>query len=177
MERVVGELEVEQRRLALLALAGGWKHVVGVPGGLGHRDQGLGPLDCDYNAAGTAVATGDRACDASPGYDGPTGVGTPMNLTVFAKTGPAVTVSGPATIAHGSSGTWMATVTDPFPGGHPATYTFNWGDGTANTVVTSTALTSSQSHTYTAAGSKTITVTVNDNYNQSGSKTFPVTVS
>lgn len=138
---------------------------------------GFGVLDCDYRATGSSPAAGDRACDALPGYDGPTGVGTPTNLTAFAKTGPKVTISGPSTVAHGTLGTWTATVTDPFPGGQPTTYTFNWGDGTPNTVVSSTALTSSQSHTYAAAGSDAITVTVKDNYTLSGSNTFPVTVS
>lgn len=141
------------------------------------NNRGVGPLDCDYNAAGTAVAAGDRACDALAGYDGPTGVGTPKGLGVFAKTGPAVTVTGPTKIVHRTAGTWKATVTDPFPGGHPTTYTFNWGDGTANTVVSSTAFTSSQSHTYAAAAARTITVTAKDNYSQTGSKTFAVTVS
>jgi subtilase family serine protease len=37
------------------------------------NDLGFGPLDCDYTADGTAVNVGDRACDALPGYDGPTG--------------------------------------------------------------------------------------------------------
>ena len=141
------------------------------------NNLGLGPLDCDYNTAGTAIAAGDRACDALAGYDGPTGLGTPKGLGVFAKTGPAVTISGPTSIAHGTLGTWKAAVTDPFPGGHPTTYTFNWGDGSANTVVSSTAFSSSQTHTYAAAATRTITVTVKDNYNQTGTKTYPVTVS
>ena len=44
--------------------------------------KGAGDLDCDYTAAGK-VSAGDRACDALPGYDGPTGVGTPNGLGAF----------------------------------------------------------------------------------------------
>jgi subtilase family serine protease len=136
---------------------------------------GFGVVDCAWNASG-AVAAGDRACDALAGYDGPTGVGTPKGLTTFTKTQPTVTITGPSSIAHGTSGTWKATVTDPFPGGHPVSYTFSWGDGTANTVVSSTATSLSASHTYAAAASRTITVTVKDNYSVIGSRTFPVKV-
>jgi PKD repeat protein len=45
-------------------------------------------------------------------------------------------------------------------GGAIASYTFNWGDGTANT--TTTAPTATAQHTYSAAGSRTITLTVSD---------------
>lgn len=44
--------------------------------------EGAGVLDCDYTATGT-LAVGDRACDALPGYNGPTGVGAPRGLGAF----------------------------------------------------------------------------------------------
>jgi subtilase family serine protease len=43
----------------------------------------LGQRDCDFNTAGTSPAPGELACDAAPGYDGPTGVGTPDGLAAF----------------------------------------------------------------------------------------------
>ena len=46
--------------------------------------KGAGDLDCDFTAAGV-LNVGDRACDALPGYDGPTGVGTPKGLGAFKK--------------------------------------------------------------------------------------------
>lgn len=135
---------------------------------------GAGVLDCDYPATGSTPSVGDRACDALAGFDGPTGVGTPNSLTAFAKTGPKATVSGPTAIAHGTSGTWTATTTDPFPGGAVTSYSWNWGDGTAATVTT----TGSASHTYATGGaSHTITLTVTDNYSQKGTATHVVTVS
>jgi subtilase family serine protease len=141
------------------------------------NNLGHGPLDCDYNAAGTAVAVGDRACDALPGYDGPTGLGTPIGLGAFASTAPAATISGPAEVSPGTAATFSAAVTDPFPGGTPATYTWNWGDGTASTVKTSTAFSDSESHTYTTGGvNRTITLSVKDNYGVTGTKTYVVSV-
>lgn len=49
----------------------------GNPNTLGH-----GIVDCDYTAEGVREPVG--ACDALPGYDGPSGVGTPNGLTAFA---------------------------------------------------------------------------------------------
>lgn len=141
------------------------------------NDLGFGPLDCDYTADGAAVNVGDRACDALPGYDGPSGVGTPNGLSAFASAGPAVTISGPAKIAHATVGTWTASVTDPFPSGHPVSYTFSWGDGTPNTLVSSTASSSSEIHTYATAGAWTLSVSVTDNYGQTRTKTYAVTAS
>jgi hypothetical protein len=134
---------------------------------------GSGVLDCDYPATGTTPSVGDRACDAVVGYDGPTGVGTPKGLGAFAKTGPKATISGPSSVVHGTSNTWSATTTDPFPGGHVVTYSWNWGDGTTPTVTT----TGSTTHTYATGGvTRTITLTVKDNYNQTGSTTKAVSV-
>jgi subtilase family serine protease len=141
------------------------------------NNLGDGPLDCDYNNAGTAVAAGNGACDAGPGYDGPTGVGTPNSLAAFAASAPAVTVSGPALASPGTAATFNASVVDPFPGGTPSTYTWNWGDGTANTVVSSSSFTNSTSHTFaTGAVNRTVTLTVKDSYGINGSKTFVTSV-
>ncbi len=133
---------------------------------------GYGTVDCDYASGGT-VATGDRACDALTGYDGPTGVGTPNGITMFTMTGPSATISGPTTVTHGTSGTWNATTKDPFPGGAVSRYSWNWGDGTTTVTTTGAA-----SHTYTTGGiTRTITLTITDNYGVTGSKTYPVKVS
>jgi hypothetical protein len=46
---------------------------------------GEGWLDCDYPSTGSTPSTGDRDCDALPGWNGPTGVGTPNGLNAFKK--------------------------------------------------------------------------------------------
>jgi subtilase family serine protease len=143
----------------------------GVPAGIPNV-QGWGVVDCAWSASGVPAA-GDLACDAAPGFNGPTGMGTPNGITAFQKTGPSATISGPKSIAHGTSGTWKATATDPFPGGSVKSYKWNWGDGSSPTTTT----TNSASHTYTSAASRTITVTMTDNYGQTGTATYPVTVS
>jgi hypothetical protein len=134
---------------------------------------GYGVVDCDYPATGTTPSAGVRACDALPGYDGPSGVGTPKGLGAFTKTGPTAIISGPPSVTHGTTNTWTATTTDPFPGGAVTSYTWNWGDGTTPTVTS----TGSASHSYATGGvSRTITLTVKDNYGISGTATRSVTV-
>lgn len=131
---------------------------------------GYGVVDCAYTAGG-AVAVGDRACDALAGYDGPTGVGSPNGLTMFTRTGPSATISGPATVTHGTSQTWHAATTDPFPGGPVTKYTWNWGDGSSSTSA------GSAWHTYATGGvTRTITLTVTDSYGMTGSATYKVKV-
>ena len=134
---------------------------------------GGGILDCDYPVSGSAPSVGDRACEAMPGYNGPTGVGTPNGLGAFALTGPSATIDGAASAVHGSAVTWTASTADPFPGGKVKSYSWNWGDGT--TVVTTTP---SASHDYTTAGkSETITLTVTDNFGEKGTAKHVVAVS
>jgi hypothetical protein len=132
---------------------------------------GYGLVDCDYTADGSAAA-GDRACDALPGYDGPTGVGTPNGDTMFTKTGPSAAIAGPASVLRGTSERWKAATADPFPGGTIVRYVWNWGDGT-----TSATKTDSATHTYRTHGvTRTITVTVIDSYGSTGSATRKVEV-
>jgi hypothetical protein len=133
---------------------------------------GSGILDCDYPATGSTPSAGDGACDALAGYDGPSGVGTPNGLGAFAQTGPTAKISGPASVASGTTNTWTAKVTDPFPGGKVKKYSWNWGDGTAATATTK----GSASHDYAAGGAYTITLTVTDSYGQTGTATYAVTV-
>lgn len=135
------------------------------------NSSGNGILDCAYTAGG-AVAVADRACDALTGYDGPTGVGSPDGLTMFTRTGPSATITGPATVTHGTSQTWHATTADPFPGGAVTSYSWNWGDGSSSTTSTGSA-----AHTYATGGvTRTITLTVTDNYGMTGTATFSVHV-
>lgn len=132
-----------------------------------------GILDCDYPATGNTPAAGDRACDALTGYDGPSGLGTPNGLKPFAQVLAAATIAGPSTITHGAIGTWMATITDPFPGGHTTKYVWHWGDGTSTTTSAGRA-----THSYLAAAAKrTITLTATDNFGQAATTTFAVQVS
>jgi len=133
--------------------------------------QGDGIVDCDYTASGT-LATGTLACDAAPGFNGPSGVGTPNGLGAFVRVSPAITIKGPTSVVKGDTNTWTATVTDPSPGGKVTSFSWKWGDGTA----AATTTTGSATHAYAAAGTFTITLTVTDNYGVTSTKTYSVTV-
>jgi PKD domain len=148
------------------AQCGNWNHQT-------FNGTRLGVLDCDYPATGSTPSAGDLACDASAGYDGPTGAGTPNGLGAFAKTGPAAMISGPQSIKHGTAHSWTVSSRDPFPGGTVTSYTWSWGDGTAR-AVTATAR---ASHTYAAPGSYTITLKVKDNYGATGTATYKLIAS
>ena len=128
-------------------------------------------VDCAYAANGS-LAPGNRACTAAAGYDGPTGVGTPNGLSMFQKTGPAGSVTGPASVAASQSGVWRTAASDPFPGGAISTYSWEWGDGTANTVTAS----ATAGHSYRAGGTYSIRVTMTDNYGMTGVATYTVKV-
>jgi hypothetical protein len=135
---------------------------------------GYGILDCAYDASGVATP-GVGACDAAAGFDGPSGIGTPASMTLFAVPKlSASSLAGPTTAVHGSAGgPWSITATDPVPGG-TVTCTWSWGDGTANSTGCGTSL----GHTYATAGPKTVTVTTRDQYGLVGTtKTKTVTVS
>jgi len=145
-------------------------------GGTNPNLLGFGVVDCAWSSSGAAQPD-TRACDAAPGYDGPSGVGAPNGMTMFTKTGPNFTISGAATATQNVSQSWSAaSISDPFPGGSVSTSTgcsWAWGDGShsLNTTCTPTA------HTYTSTGTKTITLTVTDSYGITTAKTLMVTVS
>jgi subtilase family serine protease len=133
---------------------------------------GGGIRDCAYTANGTPSA-GVRACTALPGYDGPTGLGTPNGLGAFALALPTARLAGPGTVRHGTARTWTAHATDPFPGGAVVSYTWRWGDGT-RTVTSKPKAT----HRYrTHKGGRSIRLTVRDNYQASRTVTRHVRVS
>jgi len=146
------------------ALCGNWNQEQ-------YNSASLGVIDCDFPATGSTPSAGDLACDAGVGYDGPTGVGTPNGLTAFSPTGPSGTISGPKSVTHGTTNTWKVAAKDPFPGGSVKSYTWSWGDGSANTVTT----TDSVIHDYTKTGTHSMKVTMVDSYKLSGSATYSVT--
>jgi hypothetical protein len=132
---------------------------------------GFGVVDCDYPASGSIASAGDRACDALPGYDGATGWGTPKGLLEFRPVNFGV-ISRPASVTHGVAATFGASKSvDPYPGGSIATYTWNWGDGTAPSSGVSSA------HTYASAGTYTLTLVITDSYGARSVNSVSVVVS
>lgn len=117
-------------------------------------------LDCE----------GTTACNAAPGYDGPSGVGTPNSLAAFQPEAPSAALSGPTVAGLGSAVTFSgAGSTDPVPGAHIVGYFWNWGDGSGSAGVTAV-------HAYGAPGVYTVTLTVADSFGLTAAASQAVTV-
>ena len=135
-------------------------------------EGGNGFCDDDGQACGANAyfglsvdCEGTTACNAAPGFDGPSGVGTPNSLALFKPLSPTAVISPPPKIFSGIAATFSAaSSSDPYPGASP-TYTWSWGDGTpSGNGVTPT-------HTYATPGQYEVTLTVSDAY---GFKSAPV---
>jgi PKD domain-containing protein len=122
---------------------------------------GIGYVDCGFAASPDNISAilGQRnQCNAAPGFDGVSGVGTPNGVFVFSKITPKGVITGPSTAIHGHSASWSSSSsTDPFPGATISSHHWNWGDGTSSSGTTA-------SHTYAHAGTFTITLTLTDSY-------------
>jgi subtilase family serine protease len=138
---------------------------------------GFGMLDCQWGSSGVAVLANKYQCNAEPGYDGVSGVGTPMGLTPFQPISPSAVIQDPGAVTVGVSHNFSASGSSaPFPGDSITQYKWDWGDGTTTTTAAVTA-----SHTYASAGTKTVTLTVTDsdsslNGGRTGSEAIQVTV-
>jgi subtilase family serine protease len=117
-------------------------------------------LDCSFPAAGNPATAPPPSsqCNAVTGYDGPSGLGTPNGLGVFAQTNPSVTLTHTALFRLRSSLTFTATVKEAVAGTKPVSFAWNWGDGHTTTTTSATT-----HHTYTVAGAHTVTLTETDN--------------
>ncbi|MCW2498224.1 PKD domain-containing protein [Jatrophihabitans sp.] len=131
---------------------------------------GLGDLDCAWKHLSATLASGTAQCDAAPGYDGPSGVGTPIGLTTFAALAPKAVITVPSGLTHGVAATFSGTAsTDPYPDGSISSYTWNFGDG-------GKATGASPSHTFAASGTYTVKLVVIDNFNVTKTVTKSVVV-
>jgi hypothetical protein len=128
--------------------------------------------DCDYTSTGTP-ATGDAACDATPGFDGPSGLGTPTGLGDFMPNHVRVGINGNGAVNPHETYEWSIPTGDPFPGGRVIRYVINWGDGAPSTVSSGPVV----AHAYATAGHRTMTVQVSDTYGQTGTASKAISVS
>jgi subtilase family serine protease len=138
---------------------------------------GAGLIDCQWGASGVAVLANKYQCNAEPGYDGVSGVGTPIGVTAFQAIAPSAVIQNPGTLTVGVSQNFSASGSSaPFPGDSITQYKWDWGDGQTTTTAGVTA-----SHTYTSSGTKTVTLTVTDsdsaaNGGRTGSSAIQITV-
>jgi PKD repeat protein len=107
----------------------------------------------------TIDCEGATACNAAPGFDGPTGVGTPNGLQAFTPLLPSAVLTLPATLTADVPAVFQsAASSDPYPGATITHWSWNWGDGSLESHEADPA------HTYLAAGSYTVSLTVSDSY-------------
>jgi PKD repeat protein len=128
-------------------------------------------IDCDYSntAQPGTPSTGLGQCDAASGYDGPSGVGTPIGLNAL-KPAPFAVITVPGFLPVGTSALFSGGLSkDPYPNGAVTGYTWIWGDGTKN----STGL--AATHTY-AAGTWTITLREVERWGAMSTTTAKVTL-
>jgi hypothetical protein len=125
-------------------------------GGTTHNPNALGPgeVDCSFprdNSDPPVAPPFDRECNAAAGFDGPSGLGTPKGLGLFAPTNPRVSVTKPAHARTGHPALFHAHVTEHISDLHPTDYFWVWGDG-KNSAVSSHTTSLAEHHTYAHGG-------------------------
>jgi PKD domain len=121
-----------------------------------NTELGWGRVDCE----------GTSECDAVAGFDGPSGVGTPVGLGLFERESPVGAIASPASLAAGSPASFgVRGFSDPYPGGSLAGASWSWGDGSSSSGITAT-------HVYAAPGAYVVTLSATDAY---GVQSTPVT--
>jgi hypothetical protein len=133
----------------------------GNPNNLAYSDSSwLGLLDCGYARDGTehTVAAATQ-CNATTGYDGPSGVGSPRWPAALSA-GPSVSMTAPSLIRLNTAAAFSATgFSDLIPGYRVASYRWHWGDGK------STSTTSPKvSHWYRGKGTYTVRLAAVDDH-------------
>lgn len=130
-----------------------------------------GLLDCAFGSTHSDFTPSGGQCEAGPGYDGPSGVGTPNSLTLFRSMLPHTTMVVPALKLKVSEQFQATAFSDPVAGTSALAYHWNWGDG--STTTTSSA---AVNHAYGKAGSYLVTLGTEDNLHRIGTVGRTVTV-
>jgi hypothetical protein len=122
---------------------------------------GFGQLDCAFAPTGTTVMAATGACDATKGYDGPSGVGTPDGLAAFTPVSLGVTIK--AERKSRTKYSFSAKVSDPTRGGTKTLhYLWQWKDGSPESEARQ------PTHKFHGTGKHRIKLVMFDSYNQTG---------
>lgn len=136
---------------------------------------GAGVIDCSFshnpNNNKNATST-SRECNSFPGYDGPSGLGTPNSLRLFTATNPTVKVTAPATVKVHQLAHFRAQPHEIVPNTHVTGFQWTWGDGSRTGTLTSNTV----AHRYPQRGTFHVVLRVTDSRFQVTIKRFKVTV-
>jgi hypothetical protein len=142
------------------------------PNGLTSGGAALGKADCAFTLSGKPV-TNHSECDAGVGYDGPSGLGTPKGLDVFAPLSVHIGFKVAAITRVKLDLPFTAkAMNDPFPGGVAVHYRWIWGDGSATTFTKHPVVT----HRFKTPGHYPVELTARDQYGNKASRTITVAV-
>jgi hypothetical protein len=131
-------------------------------GGATHNPNALGGgnVDCSFprNTSDPAAPPPlSRECNTAPGYDGPSGVGTPLAAALFSPTSPAVSLRTTTVARLHKALAFSARATERLPKRHLTRVTFTWGDGHS-----SSGTTLHRTHAFTKKGRYDVAVVVTD---------------
>ena len=122
------------------------------------------PVDCSYPRSGnsTALPRLSPECNATPGFDGPSGVGAPKSMSAFYSTTARLSISHPATARSKHRVALGLGVTQRARDTRVVSLTWYFGDGAAPARGRSYHL----HHTWKKAGRYTVTVRMYDSRHQ-----------
>ena len=120
---------------------------------------GAGSVDCSFPRNTTASSSPPLSseCNAVTGFDGPSGVGTPIGIQLFKSNSPVVSLTTPTVVKLHHAASFTAHATPRASGAHITKYFYSWGDGRSTSSHSAHA-----KHTYTKSGTHTVTLTVTD---------------
>jgi hypothetical protein len=79
----------------------------------------------DVVSGSNGSCSGTTACNAAPGYDAPTGVGSPVGLTAFEVSGSPANTSAPSVSGTAEQGQTLTASTSEWSGS-PTSYSYQW---------------------------------------------------
>lgn len=131
---------------------------------------GFGLVDCSFPARGNRnVVRINPECNAVHGFDGPSGVGTPMSLRLFDKSNPTLRVNLPRPVRLHTAQKYVIRARVAVPGAKGAGYLWRFGDGTVSHR-------KAAHHAYARKGTYRVIAEVSDTYFQTTVKRFKIRV-
>lgn len=148
-----------------------WRHTS--PHTHNPNSLGFGLIDCSFqhNRSTRNARRTSSECNTVRGYDGPTGLGAPKSLRLFAATNPTVRIVPPRVARAHVLQRYAARVQRHVKPDRIVGYTWSWGDGTSTHRTSRFA-----HHTYHRIGKFHATLRVFDSRHQTTIKHFVVKV-